>query len=234
MRYKFVTIGGQGSRYLINKLSTKYVVGDKPDGVFEPLFERIAAPIQMKISMLNWIRVNLFQQRSNGQWTINNLYSLCDIFPRYIELLDSNDNYVGVFNYAFREKLFSRNNVTDTIFLCRNPVKGYSSFVKPERHKILADYLGGINSKEAIEYFCMRWNDLVNEFFLLRKKSLNAHMVFYEEGWSTMPNDVSQVIDLSDFKPENNSITNLDPNSISLINTLTFQNFTSLKSMNNE
>ena len=41
MKYIFSVIGGSGSTYLIDKLSEKFIVGDKPDTIFHPIISML-------------------------------------------------------------------------------------------------------------------------------------------------------------------------------------------------
>ena len=122
MNYLFATLGGNASRFLIDKLKAKYHVGDKPDAVFQPIFIPIIEPVHIDAKTIRWLRNILFTRRSDGFVTGED-DSLEDIFPRYLEYLQKDDSRTAVFNYAFEESLFSKFHVENVVFQIRHPCR---------------------------------------------------------------------------------------------------------------
>ena len=179
IKYIFSTVGGSASTYLIDNLSKKYVVGDKPDAIFQPI-----------LKPLN-INPGTFKKRSKG-FCLNNSEDLKTIFPKYIEYIKEMPNMTAVFNYAAELHLFSQYKVENVVFQVRHPLHSYLSFTKPERHKGKVDFYGGVASIEAINYYCKRWNALVEEYCRLMELGICTWILRYE----FMDNDINQLNDL--------------------------------------
>ncbi|WP_204346659.1 hypothetical protein [Psychroserpens algicola] len=167
MKYIFIAIGGSGSKFLRNKLSSRYLTGNKPDAIFQPI-----------LSKMN-IKVENFEFYSKGFKTSQN-DNLELIIPKYVDFLRKDTNRTAVFNYAIEKSVFSKNKIDDVIFQIRHPLHAYLSFGKPERHKNILDYYGGINDKRAIDYYCTRWIFLIKEYLKMKEFGLNVYLLRYE------------------------------------------------------
>ena len=172
MKYVFSAIGGSASNYLVKVLSTKYNVGNKPDTIFRPKISKL------KIGNMNKNQGTL-KRRAPGFSEIPN-ETIDSFLVRYINYIKSSEMRTAVFNTCAELALFSKNSITDVIFLLRHPLHTYASWSKPDRHGDVIEYLGGVNSEKAILHFAKRWNAVVDEILKLRKKQILGGLIRYE------------------------------------------------------
>ena len=155
------------------------MVANKPDAIFQPI-----------LKPLN-INPGTFEERSKG-FCLSKSDELQSIFPKYIEHIKKNSNMTAVFNYAAELHLFSQYKVENVIFQVRHPLHSYISFAKPERHKGKIDFYGGITSIEAMNYYCKRWNALIEEYCRLLDLGLCTWVLRFEY----IDKDINQLNDL--------------------------------------
>ncbi len=167
MKYIFSSMGGSGSTYLINTLSKRYSVGNKPDTVF--------------FTSVNGIDVDqgTFEERANG-FPINPTETLEEVFPRYIAYLQKSNNRTVVFNVAAERGLFSKYEIPNVVFLIRHPMHAYVSWGKPERHKKYVDSFGGLNSPGAVNFYGNRWKTFMEECLRLKKMGILGGLIHFE------------------------------------------------------
>lgn len=166
-KYIFSAIGGSGSTYLTETLSTKFIVGKKPDMTFNPILKEIG------------IDPGTFEERSKG-FKSNGKESFPNIFKRYVSFLKKSKEHTAVFGLAAENHLFSKFKIRNVIFQIRHPLHAYVSLGKPYRHKEVIDYFGGLNSIGGVQYFGNRWNAICNEYLLLQSMKLSAGLIRFE------------------------------------------------------
>lgn len=192
MKYIFSAIGGSGSSYLINVLSRRYVVGDKPDTVFS--------------NSINGLKVDqgTFEERSNGFKTLPG-ETLEDLLPRYVTHLRNAPSHTAVFNLAAQRGLFSKLAILGVVFLVRHPLHAYVSWSKPERHKQYVDSFGGVNSMGAVRFYANRWRAVVAECLRLREANILGGLVRFEHAHvdASVINDLAWVFDGFDSSKRN-------------------------------
>lgn len=202
MDYVFSAIGGSGSNYLIKTLSDKYEVGNKPDTVFRPKITKL------RIGNLN-INQGTFIERSKGFYVDENA-SLIEILPKYIQYLKESPNRTAVFNTCAEIGLFSYFGIQNVIFLIRHPFHSYISWSKPERHGDVVNYLGGINSHKAVEFWATRWNNFSNEILKLKSQNILGGLIRFEYALADSKNisGISGVFSNFDSSLRNDGILN--------------------------
>ena len=169
----FSAIGGCGSSYLINQLRKRYIVGNKPDMFFNPLVKKLD------------VVIGPWEERFMGfkpdkKVTLFHVSSLDLIFPEYIAYLRTKKNFTAVFGLSAENRLFSKFHTENIVFQIRHPLHAYVSFGKPERHKDVTDFFGGIDSIESIEYYGTRWKAVCDEYLYLKKIGAEVHLIRFE------------------------------------------------------
>jgi len=142
-------------------------VGNKPDTALRT----------SKIGI--YIDQGTFEERSNG-FNISKTETFDEIILRYIEYLRKHDDKTAVFNTAAEYGIFSKHWIKDVIFLIRHPLHAYVSWGKPERHKNIIDYLGGLNSSTAVEFYSKRWKGFTNECIKLDNLGILGGVIRFE------------------------------------------------------
>lgn len=163
----FSTIGGSGSSYLISQLRQKFDVGNKPDAVFQDILE----PLN--------IDAGTFAERSGiGFQPKSRTPELAII--EFLNHIQSLENYALVSNLAHEMNLLSRLKIFGTNFLIRDPIDAYNSFYSNPRQKPKIVYLGGVNHKNAIDYYMHRWVTLAAEYGRLLDIGCRPNLIRYE------------------------------------------------------
>ncbi|HKP74208.1 MAG TPA: hypothetical protein VJT67_01640 [Longimicrobiaceae bacterium] len=167
MKYVFAAFGGSGSTELIRRLSSRYVVGNKPDAVF--------------FTQLGAVRIDqgTFAERSRG-FSPPPGATLQQAVTAYCRWLAARPDHTAVFNTAAGEGVFSAAGIPDVVFLLRHPVHAYVSWAKPERHGSLLEQFGGVNSEPGVTWYARRWKLAAREYLRLRAARIPCALVRYE------------------------------------------------------
>ncbi len=168
----FSVIGGSGSTYLINTLRQRFSVGNKPDTVFRPQIP------ELRVGDVN-VNQGSLHERAPG-FEVRCEETLEDFLLRYVDFLRNDAGRTAVFNTCAELGLFSRFRIPDVIFVVRHPLDAYVSWAKPERHAPVINYLGGITSRDAIEFYGRRWTRFTDDLFRLRELGLLGGVIRYE------------------------------------------------------
>ena len=83
-------------------------------------------------------------------------------------------------NNAAQMAVFSRNSISDVVFLVRHPVDTYLSFADPKRHGDIVEALGGFDSEEALRARADVWNRRAEEFLRCRELGLSPVLIRHE------------------------------------------------------
>lgn len=83
-------------------------------------------------------------------------------------------------NNATQMAVFSRNSISDVVFLVRHPVDTYLSFADPKRHGDIVEALGGFDSEEALRARADVWNRRAEEFLRCRELGLSPVLIRHE------------------------------------------------------
>lgn len=167
VKYIFAAIGGSGSRELIRRLQTRYIVGDKPDRVF---FTQLGSVTVDQGRFEDW----------SGGFVVTSDCSLTDAVSQYCRFLRSHRERTAVFNIAAEQGIFSALGIRDVVFLVRHPLHAYVSWAKPERHGGFLTPWGGVNSLEAVTWYAQRWTSTVNEYLRLSEQGLAPRLIRFE------------------------------------------------------
>jgi hypothetical protein len=179
MKYRFVSFGGNGSRYLIDSLRRRYHVADKPDAVFQSVFDELFRALHIDDDTLLWLRQQLFKRRAGLDYEVTGTTPV-EILQEYLKETMDMPTHTVVFNTAFEFNFFSRAKIDNLVFQIRHPLQGYQSFTKPERHQPLIKHLGGPHSRSAATYYATRWRQAVEEYQRLQDSGLNVWLLRYE------------------------------------------------------
>lgn len=188
MKYIFSSVGGCGSSFLVSQLRKKFIVNSKPD----TFFVKKGEPITIKKHMGGKKHQRLDE---NGLDTLPSKKAIRGFFERtgykmdplkpiylnlhqYICCVQNSDKTTVLFNSICKFDFFSRYKIRNLVVLIRHPLHAYLSFVKPERHKNIADLLGGPCSEKSIIYYLNSWEKNVSEY--IKMKDYGSKIIRYE------------------------------------------------------
>jgi len=187
MRKWLVVWGGTGSSFLIKQAQMRYgnrKVVARPDVIFHHagLGEKnkdLKVPEKHTYQTIETYdeypdksMISVFKKRSG--FTLDKTKTIEKNMEIFIAWLKKKDKYV-VLSEMFLFEFFSRHNVDNLIFLVRHPLHSYVSVTKEIRHGEYVEAFGGLNTKEAVEWYAGIWNLFVTEGF-----KTNSSFIKYE------------------------------------------------------
>ena len=215
--YVFSAIGGSGSRYLIERLSLRYCVGDKPDTVFRP---RTA---HLRIGNVN-ANQGSFEQRSLG-FQVEDGETLESVLPKYLAFIAERPHCTAVLNTSAELGLLSQLGVDNVVFLVRHPLHAYVSWGKPIRHGDAVEYLGGRDSDRALQFYGRRWNNFTDEVLRMSERGILGGLVRYEHARRDTAEDEHLEWVFAEFDSSRRNYGILSPRSETLLRRITAANY---------
>jgi hypothetical protein len=96
----------------------------------------------------------------------------------------------------------------NVVFLIRDPIQAYISCAKPKRHGRYFEQLGGMESDEAIAFWCWGWNCLADEYLKSKKNGLDPVLVRYESAEADVAHLESPFLTkvFATFRPNTNEV----------------------------
>jgi hypothetical protein len=104
---------------------------------------------------------------------------LADNLVHYFAFLRSNDT-ACVLRGTSLGGLVAEARLRDVVFLIRDPVQSYMSYAKPQRHGRTFQLLGGVESEDAISFWCWSWNCLADEYLQAKASGADPVLICYE------------------------------------------------------
>jgi hypothetical protein len=106
------------------------------------------------------------------------------------------------------EGLIAKAGLRDVVFLVRDPIQSFVSYAKPKRHGRTFRRLGGIESEDAIAFWCWSWNCLADEYLLAKASGADPVLICYERVEEHVARVGSPFLDeiFSTFRPRENDV----------------------------
>jgi hypothetical protein len=184
-------MGGSGSTYLINELNNfDYAVQGREDYLFVPDIYLVKKDTVVDDSSISQIINNGDYSVKIKVSSIRSFYnrinrtvpkydvSVSDVVLEYIRELRHAKKATAVFCYLAMAGFFSKYMVKDVIYLIRHPLHAYVSLAG-HQHPHLSATFGGLNTKEAVEWYANVWNSVTSEYLKCRRLGLNHHVLRY-------------------------------------------------------
>jgi hypothetical protein len=105
--------------------------------------------------------------------------SIADNFARYFEFLLAADT-ACVLRATSLNGLLNKRGFRGVVFLLRDPLQAYLSYIKAERHLEYIDALGGPEAEAALQFWAWTWNAVGREYLDAIARGLDPLLVRYE------------------------------------------------------